>query len=284
MATKFGDVTVEEAPRRVVALGWGDAEVALSLGVEPIAAADWLSFGGDGVGPWVEHGYTQSPEILGTTDVNYEAVAALEPDLILDVRSSGDQERYDMLSAIAPVIGVSAGGDKYKTSRDEQLTMIGAALGKPAEAQEQIEQLQERISGIAADHPEWSGTTFAVLGRTATTWGAYNDGTNRADRLIELGFSLNPWVKSQSASAKNIPLSGETLSNADSEVVIAQAVSTDISTVETDPAWMGLPAVREGRAIVMPKELSQAFSLATAESTNYALDERVPLLEDIVPV
>ncbi|MGJ9611108.1 hypothetical protein [Actinotignum sp. GS-2025b] len=36
--TKFGPVTVKEAPQRVVALGWGDAEVALSLGVQPVGA------------------------------------------------------------------------------------------------------------------------------------------------------------------------------------------------------------------------------------------------------
>lgn len=76
VATKFGDVTVEEAPRRVVALGWGGAEVALSLGVQP--------------------------------------------DLILDVRSSGDRERYDALSAIAPVVGIPEGADNWLTDRSTQ--------------------------------------------------------------------------------------------------------------------------------------------------------------------
>src|SRR5690625_5347453 len=45
--TKFGKVEVAEQPTRVVALGWGDAETALALGVEPIGASDWLDFGGE---------------------------------------------------------------------------------------------------------------------------------------------------------------------------------------------------------------------------------------------
>ena len=47
VSTAFGDVTVEEEPTRVVALGWSDAETALALGVQPVGASDWLAFGGD---------------------------------------------------------------------------------------------------------------------------------------------------------------------------------------------------------------------------------------------
>ena len=36
VGTAFGDVTVEEEPVRVVALGWSDAETALALGVQPV--------------------------------------------------------------------------------------------------------------------------------------------------------------------------------------------------------------------------------------------------------
>ena len=48
--TKFGEVEVPEAAQRIVALGWGDAETALALGVQPVGASDWLAFGGEGVG------------------------------------------------------------------------------------------------------------------------------------------------------------------------------------------------------------------------------------------
>ena len=52
--TKFGSVEVPKDPKKVVALGWGDAETALALGVQPVGASDWVEFGGKGVGPWAE--------------------------------------------------------------------------------------------------------------------------------------------------------------------------------------------------------------------------------------
>ena len=98
--TKFGQVEITEQPQRIVALGWGDAETVLSLGFEPVGASDWLAFGGDGVGPWLEGAYETSPTIIGTMELDYEQIAALEPDLILDVKSSGDEERHKRLSEI----------------------------------------------------------------------------------------------------------------------------------------------------------------------------------------
>ena len=81
VATKFGPVTIEKQPTRVVALGWGDAETALALGVQPVGASDWLAFGGEGVGPWAAGRYDQAPKIIGTTEPSFEAIAALKPDL-----------------------------------------------------------------------------------------------------------------------------------------------------------------------------------------------------------
>src|SRR5699024_8469305 len=60
--TKFGSVDVPADPQRVVALGWGDAETALALGVQPVGASDWVEFGGMGVGPWAEDLYDEAPD------------------------------------------------------------------------------------------------------------------------------------------------------------------------------------------------------------------------------
>jgi iron complex transport system substrate-binding protein len=135
VATAFGDVTVEEEPTRVVALGWSDAETALALGVQPVGASDWLAVGGDdGLGDWVEEGYDEAPELIETMEPSYEAIAALEPDLILDTRSDGTEERYELLSAIAPTIGQPEGVGPYQTTWQQQLEMVGQALGRTEQA------------------------------------------------------------------------------------------------------------------------------------------------------
>ena len=104
VTTMFGDVTVPANPKRVVALGWSDAETALALGVRPVGASDWLEFGGEGVGPWAEGRYDTPPVLLGTQELDYEQIFELKPDVILDTRSDNSKERFDELSKIAPTV------------------------------------------------------------------------------------------------------------------------------------------------------------------------------------
>ncbi len=68
VATKFGDIAIDEKPEKVVAIGWGDAETAMALSVQPVAASDWGDYGDDGLGPWAEEKYDESPEIISTSE------------------------------------------------------------------------------------------------------------------------------------------------------------------------------------------------------------------------
>ncbi len=100
------------------------------MGAQPVGASDWLLFGGEGVGPWAEGAYEEAPEIIGTMEPEYEKIAALEPDVILDVKSSGEEERYERLSQISPTVGIPEGGDSYLASIDDQVELIASAVGK----------------------------------------------------------------------------------------------------------------------------------------------------------
>src|SRR3954453_14571367 len=176
VSTAFGDVTVEEEPTRVVALGWSDAETALALGVQPVGASDWLGFGGEGVGPWAEGRYDQAPEIIETLEPSYEQIAALQPDLILDTRSDGTQERYDLLSKIAPTIGQPEGVGPYQTTWQQQLEMVGKALGRAGDAGQLEDRVAQAFSDPAEAHPEFDGTEVAVGAFTSEGFGAYVSG------------------------------------------------------------------------------------------------------------
>ncbi|VEH80229.1 iron ABC transporter substrate-binding protein [Corynebacterium kutscheri] len=281
--TKFGEVTITEQPQRVVALGWGDAETALSLGIQPVGVSDWLGFGGNGVGPWVSEEFEQSPEILGTTELKYEAIAALQPDLILDVRSSGDQDRYNTLSAIAPVVGVPVDGDNWLTTREQQVTMIAAALGKQAEGTQQLADLDARIESIASAHPQWSQRSVSVLAKTSEAWGAYKSGDARMDLLLDLGFQENPWVAAEGEKNDSfyVTVSAENLSQTNSDIVFALPIGVSAQELEADAAWRALPAVTDGKYVVVDGELAQAFSIGTVEATNYALDILEPQLAEL---
>ncbi|OLL99825.1 ABC-type Fe3+-hydroxamate transport system, periplasmic component [Pseudonocardia sp. Ae406_Ps2] len=281
--TAFGDVTVPEQPRRVVALGWSDAETALALGVEPVGAADWLAVGGDGLGPWVQARYTTPPQILGTLEVDLEAVAALDPDLILDTRSSGDRERHDRLTQLGvPVIGIPAGGENYKTTWRDQLRMVGAAVGKPQEAARAQADLEQRFADARAQHPQLQGATVVSGARnTLGEYAAYTGDSGRLAFLKELGMVNAPQIESQRTDGFSVPISRERMNLLDADVTVMQAISKDTSAIANDPLWKAVPSVAAGRGVLLSdRDVSQAFSSASVDGWRYALDRTVGQLAD----
>ena len=280
VATKFGDVTVSAKPTRVVALGWGDAETALALGVQPVGASDWLGFGGEGVGPWAKGLYTTAPTIIGTMEPSFEKVAALKPDLILDVKGSGDQARYDRLKTIAPTIGVPAGGDSYLTNQQQQLTMIADALGEKAKGEALLKEVTDAFAASAAAHPAWKGKTVSAVTKTAESWGAYIEGSERVTFMQNLGFVQNPKIAALQANASgfSVTLSPENLDQADADAIVAFPIFIETAKLTGDAAWKAVPAVKDGRAVVIDGDLAAAYSLGTTLATRYAIDQLVPKL------
>ncbi|WP_193104314.1 iron-siderophore ABC transporter substrate-binding protein [Brachybacterium sp. FME24] len=282
IATTFGPVTVDAAPQRIVALGWGDAETALALGVQPVGASDWLGFGGEGVGPWADGLYEESPTIIETLEPSYEAIAALTPDLILDVKSSGDQERYDRLSQIATTIGVPDGGTNYLTTPEQQLDMISRALGRSDGAEALQRELDSVFVQAAAEHADWEGRTVAAATRTSEGWGAYIEGTERVEFLERLGFVLSPQIAELpvGASGFSVDISAEQLDLLDADLVVAFPIFLEASKITEDAQWKQIPAVADGRSVVIDGDLSSAYSLGSVLSSTYAVKQLVPLLEE----
>jgi iron complex transport system substrate-binding protein len=281
VTTSFGDVTVDAPPTRVVAMGWGDAETALALGVQPVGAADWLDFGGEGVGPWAAGRYTTPPEIIGTLEPSYEQVAALRPDLILDTKSSGDRQRYDLLSRIAPTIALPPGADSYKTTLADQVTMVAAALGVPERGAALIAGVEERFAAAAAAHPEFADKTVTVAARSGTGWGAYASSTERVEFMTRLGFVPNPRVESLPEVRFSHPVSEEQLAVLDADLLVVFPIQRTAAEVEATPLFAAIPAVRDGRAIVFDDPTVQkAYSTNSVLSLQYALDAVVPVIAE----
>ncbi|XVU26114.1 iron-siderophore ABC transporter substrate-binding protein [Actinoplanes sp. CA-054009] len=278
--TAFGDVTIPKQPERVVALGWSDADVALSLGVQPVGASDWLAFGGDGQGPWNAGKYTTAPAILGTLELDMEKVAALKPDLILDTRSSGEKTRYDQLAKLGvPVVDVPKGGEMYLTSWEQQLDMIGKALGKQTEAAKLKTDLDAKFTAAAQANPSFSGKTVSAIARTGDGWGAYVTGDGRVDFLEKLGFKNAPKIEALKKDSFYIPLSNEQLDLADANVTVVFLIQATLDQVKNDKIFQAVPSVKAGHVAYMDDtNISNAFSSSSVGGLSYAVDKVTPLL------
>jgi iron complex transport system substrate-binding protein len=265
--TRFGPVTVEEPPTRVVALGWSDAETALALGVRPVGASDWLGFGGKGVGPWAEGLYQDPPKLLGTTEIDYEAVAALQPDLILNTRSDNDEKKHETLSRIAPTIAAPKDVIPYGTTWRQQVELVAKALGKVAEGEKIVTDLDAKF----AAGRKFDGRTTVVGAYFDGKFGAYVSGDARTDFMKALGFTPRKEVEDLASGTFYVELSAERLDLLDADLTVLFPIGGDAATLKANPL---VPA----KALVLEdKNLVNAFSSGSSLGTAYALDHAVPL-------
>jgi iron complex transport system substrate-binding protein len=274
--TIFGDVTVEEEPVRIVALGWGDAETALALGVEPVGATDWVALGGDGVGPWSAQ-YTTPPEII-PSDFNFEQIAALEPDLILNTAADGSAETNDLLSQIAPTVAIPAGDTAWGTPWEHQVATVAAALGKTGEGQALIDEVNAAFADAAEANPEFAGKSVVVAPFYNGGWGAYMSKDVRVSFMENLGFVNSDAVEALDEGSFYITVSAEQLELLDADLTVAfPFTAADIETIEADPLFQTVPSVADGRSVVLTDpDTVAAFNVGSASALLFAIEKTVP--------
>ncbi|MCS0645352.1 MULTISPECIES: iron-siderophore ABC transporter substrate-binding protein [Curtobacterium] len=274
ITTGLGTTTIESAPKRVVALGWGDAETALELGVQPVGASDWLAFGGDGVGPWLKGAYDKSPKIIQTLEPSYEDILKLNPDVILDVKSSGDKERYDKLSAIAPTVAIPKGGANYLASTEQQTTMIAKALGKESEGKKLLSGLDDAYAAARKAHPDFEGKTAVVGAYSSEGFGAYASTDSRSTFMRNLGFEIPKAIDEQAGKEFSVHLSDENLDLLDADLTLILPIYVDASEASSNKLFQKVPSVEAGHSIVFDdKDVSSAFSMGTTAAIEWALDK-----------
>merc|ERR1711969_402368 len=152
----FGRTVIERQPQRVAAVAWANHEVPLALGVVPVgfAAAGFGDENGDGLLPWVEARLdeleAETPALFDEGDgIDFEAVAASQPDVILAAYSGLSQADYDTLSMIAPVVAYPEA--PWSTDWREMIRLNSAGMGMVAEGEALIDEIEAQIAMRVAD-------------------------------------------------------------------------------------------------------------------------------------
>lgn len=284
--TLFGDVEIEDRPENVVALGWSDAETALALGVQPVGVSDWQDYGGAGVGPWATDLFDSEPVEVGTMEPNIEAIASLEPDVILDTRSDNSQERHDTLTPIAPVVGAPPEVEvNYGTSWQQQTRQVAQVLGKEERGEELITELEERFTQIREDNPEFADTTIAVGAYFDGQYGAYVPGDTRVDLLTELGFEYKSALAERVDGDFYTDLSAELVEELDADLTVVFPIGGPETGefLHQDPVLQSIPSAEDDRLIIVDDlDLANAFSSGSTLGINHALDEIVSQIQEAV--
>ena len=137
----MGSTTLEKTPEKVVILTNEGTEALLALGVTPVGAVQ--SWTGD---PWYDHiaDEMKDAEVVGLeSEVNVEAIAALQPDLIIGNKMR-QEAIYEQLSAIAPTVFAEDLRGNWKNNFE----LYAKALNKEEKGKEIIEEYDTRIADL----------------------------------------------------------------------------------------------------------------------------------------
>lgn len=288
----FGETTIESAPQRIVVLGYTDVDTLLALDVQPVAFQEFVTFPDasvPGLGPWAQDlaGEAEMQVFPVSATPSVEEVLALRPDLVVAVSAGIEQEEYDQLSALVPVLARPEGSTAYLVDRDDATLTIGKAVGKEDQAQELVDGVDQDFTDAKSANPDFAGKTVVVaLPATDGSGGysAYVTGDTRTQFFTDLGFELAPGVAGLDAGGGFfVTVSREQVQLLDADLVVVLALNSveeTRSTLEADPVFSTLPAVQAGRIIYTdPLSGGGAISYNDVLSVPFALDQLVPQIQ-----
>ncbi len=277
---KFGSITIDSEPERVVSIGFADQDWLLALGVRPIAIRDWYGDQPHATWPWAQDELGDAePTVLGSAELNFEEIAALQPDLIVGVSSGITDADYAKLSQIAPTLAQPGDYIDYGTPWDVATELIGNAVGKPTEAAALVEHVEGLYATARIEHPEFESATAAVSFYYNDSPGAYASQDSRSRLISDLGFTIPAKFDELAGDSFFFSVSNEDISTLDTDVVIwIVASDAEIDNVRDIPLRSSLRAYEEGREVLTDELLSGAFSFGSPLSIEYVLEKLVPEL------
>ncbi len=134
-------------PTRIVALEWSLAEYLMALGIQPVGVADLERFYSLVI---TSQRFDDSVVDVGTRqEPNLEAIATLQPDLILtvDFRSANS---YNKLKAIAPTIVFDTKGD-YNADQYKYMLSSFSTIAEVTGTTDRAKEVLNNLEGIYAD-------------------------------------------------------------------------------------------------------------------------------------
>jgi iron complex transport system substrate-binding protein len=175
-----GETTVPVDPETVVVFDVGVLSTLDSLGVDVAGVPD-------AVFPEVlaQYGEDEYPKVGSLFEPDYEAVNALEPDLIIVAGRSA--AAYPELAEIAPTVDLTVDNGDFVASFEQRVTSLAEIFGAEEEVADRLAALDERI-GEVQEAAQNAGNALFVM-TSASELSAYGPGTRFGFVYNELGLT-----------------------------------------------------------------------------------------------
>jgi iron complex transport system substrate-binding protein len=278
----YGTTTLEQPPERIVSLDlqWTDVLVALDA---PLigAARDPLMAEADGLYPWQVGAIPDDVAPIevdpSSTLLPYEAVAALNPDLIVVTWGATAQADYDRLSEIAPTIPLLS--DRDVDLWQDLAKVAGVLVGDPTKADALIADSEAHTAALATELPGLAGKTYAmanyVPGAAITVVADPEDGSAKV--FSELGLEIDPDLLAIADGATGrVDISLERIDELDADLLIMLTNGAEPGEIA---GYGALPAVQRGAVAILDLAEVVGLNTPTPLSIPYSLDAIRPALE-----
>ncbi|MFJ5707047.1 ABC transporter substrate-binding protein [Streptomyces sp. NPDC093105] len=237
----MGTTEVKAAPKRVVVLDVGELDNVVSLGVKPVGYAP--SEGDDGIPGYLAED-AGSPKSVGTiNNLNLEAIANLQPDLILGSQLRA-ADKYDELSKIAPTVFSIRPGFTWK----ENYLLNAAALDKTAEAKTKLAAYETKAKQLGTDIGP-NKPTISMVRYLPGKIRLYAKASFIGTILEDAGL---PRPENQQIDELAAEISPEKIDQADADWIFTgvygDAKATKKDAAQGNPLWKNLKAVKGGQA------------------------------------
>ncbi len=287
----FGTTVITKKPERIATVEWANHEVPLALGIVPVgmARANFGDDDDDGVLPWntakLKELHAETPVLFDEGDgIDFEAVAATKPDVILAAYSGMSQADYETLSQIAPVVAYPEA--PYSTDWRETIRMDSAGMGMAAEGEALIAKIEGEIAQTVAGHPELKGKSAMFITHLNATdlsiVNFYTTNDTRVKYFADLGLTSPKSVVEASQPGKfSGSVSAEHVDSFDDvDILVTYGGQKLLDALDASPLLSKMPAVANGSLVMLGNNPVGNAANPTPLSVSWVLKDYVALLSE----
>ncbi len=280
---------IEKKLVRIASVAWANHEVALALGVVPVgmAAANFGDDDGDGVLPWVTERLKQlgaeTPVLFDEGDgIDFEAVAATSPDLILAAYSGLSESDYQTLSQIAPVVAYPDAA--WSTDWRQMIRLNSTAMGLASQGDALINKIESEITETLAAFPQLKAKSALFVTHLdagdLSTIHFYTTNDTRVKFFQDLGL-VSP--KSVIAASEPGQFSGSISSERvdlfdDVDMIVTYGGQSLSAALKSNPLLSKLPVVKNDALVMLGRDPLGTAANPTPLSIPFVLKDYVALL------
>lgn len=273
---RYGSTELTERPERIVSLDPQWTDVLAALEVAPVGHVIHVAQE-DETFPWQEGLLDGSEALVYTDGIPFEAVAALQPDLIVGTYAIQNEGEYRRLAELAPTIPSLT--DAEVETWEDIAEVAGRLIGDESAATALVDDVDAQVAAVAEELPGLEGTTIAfanyIAGSSIVVLADPEDGANQL--FAQLGMELAPGIAAEADGATGrIEISPENIHLLDGDVLLMLTNGTDTAAIT---GWDQIQAVQAGAAQVVDQTEAVALNQPSPLSIPWALEVIRPTLE-----